>query len=117
MSSKNWHGVPQESADAWRRVFNSVAPEEIMHLSADCPVCGNQSLHRYFSLEKEQPRELRGLIYRGPGSYWEWCSSCHSFEHMSGYVPVWWDIDPLNIDHAQLTAIPDLIDDAINPRE
>ena len=113
MSNRKWHGVPQEFSAVWRQIFNSATPGERARLSGNCPVCGVASLCRYFSLEKAQFRELRGNFYKGPGSYWEWCSSCHSFEHMSGYVPEWWDVEPFDIDHSKLTAVPDLIDQAM----
>jgi hypothetical protein len=32
---------------------------------------------------------------------------------MSGFVPEWWEVEPLNIDHSKLTALPDLLDEAI----
>lgn len=114
MSSVKWHGVPQEFAAEWRRIFNDASPSEGMHLLGMCPVCSARSLHRYFSLEKEAPRELRGAMYKGPGSYWEWCSSCCSYEHMHGYVPEWWDVLPLDIDHSLLTVFPEEIDQAIS---
>ena len=49
-------------------------------------------------------------MYKGPGSYWEWCGSCRSYEHMSGYVPISWVVELSGIDHSKLTAIPDMID-------
>lgn len=116
MSSQQWQGVPIAVVDVWRAVFNAAPASEMMDLSTPCPVCGSKSLHRYFSLEKEAPRELRGASYRGPGSYWEWCASCHSFEHMHGYVPSWWSMQPLSVDHSQLTAIPDLLEAARRQR-
>jgi hypothetical protein len=113
MEHQAWQGVPLTFIDSWRQLFNAAPQQEAMHLSAPCPVCGQRTLHRYYSLEKVAPRELRGVLYQGPGSYWEWCSSCKSFEHMHGYVPDWWKVEPLPIDHAQLTAIPDVLDDAL----
>lgn len=117
MSKQAWHGVPQEHLLTWRDIFNAALPNEGEHLSNSCPICNVKALYRYYALEKASPRELRGLRYKGPGSYWEWCSACHSFEHMSGYVPEWWNITPLKIDHSRLTAIPDLIDKAMHMRK
>lgn len=114
MSINNWHGVPLDHVAAWRETFNKMLPSEGAHPSSACPVCGEITLHRYFSLEKLQPRVIREVRYKGPGSYWEWCSSCRSFEHMSGYVPFWWNFDIPGIDRSKLTAIPDLIDRAMH---
>lgn len=116
ISNNEWHGVPQDWLAAWRHVFNSAGSCEKAHLFSECPVCGAKSLYRYFSLERVQPREMRGQAYRGPGSYWEWCASCHSYEHMFGYVPEWWDVEPVDIEHSQLNVIPDLIDQALRCR-
>lgn len=79
-----------------------------------CPICGEATLYRYFSLMKVQPRLLRDVMYQGPGSYWEWCATCHSFEHMSGYVPMWWSFEFAGIDPSKLTAIPDVINAALH---
>ena len=111
-TTQQWQGVPTATVDAWRSLFNSAPTSEAMNLTVPCPVCGARTLHRYYALEKEAPRELRGASYRGPGSYWEWCSTCHSFEHMHGYVPAWWSVPLLNVDHARLTAVPDLLEAA-----
>ncbi len=113
---RQWQGVPTAIIDAWRTLFNATPATEGMNLSASCPVCGQRTLHRYYALERAAPRELRGAAYQGPGSYWEWCSSCRSFEHMSGYVPAWWQVEPLAIDHARLTAVPDLLDEVLGKR-
>ncbi|WP_133159242.1 hypothetical protein [Superficieibacter electus] len=114
MADVQWNSVPAEYVDAWRQLYSAASPEEGIHLSQVCPVCGETALCRYFSLRKPQPVLSLGIMYQGPGSYWEWCTACHTFEHMSGYVPGWWNITLENLDHALLTAIPDLIDAAIN---
>lgn len=111
-ANQQWQGVPTGTTDAWRALFNAAPTSEGMNLTAACPVCGARTLHQYFSLEEEAPRELRGALYRGPGSYWEWCSTCHSFEHMHGYVPDWWSKPPLHVDHSRLTAVPDMLEAA-----
>lgn len=113
MSKQEWQGVPLEHQLAWQAIFNAAPPSEGERLSSSCPICGVKALYRYYTLGKARPQELAGLMYKGPGSYWEWCSACHSFEHMSVYVPEWWNILPLKIDHSRLTAIPDLIDEAM----
>jgi hypothetical protein len=116
MSNQTWVGVPPEAVDVWRKVFNTASVSQAMNLTASCPVCGASTLHRYYSLQKEAPRQLRGVSYRGPGSYWEWCSTCRCFEHMYGYVPVWWSVPPLDVDHSLLTPVPDLLE-AARPKD
>ncbi|EPF4820954.1 hypothetical protein [Escherichia albertii] len=113
MQKKQWSGIPTEYTDRWREIYNNVTPGEEMHLSTACPVCGDTELYRYYSLVKTQPCLLGGIMYKGPGSYWEWCGSCRSYEHMSGYVPISWAVELSGIDHSKLTAIPDMIDTAM----
>ena len=79
IEKKPWRGIPPEYTDRWREIYNNAAPEEGMHLSDACPVCGDTELYRYYSLLKTQPRLLGGIMYKGPGSYWEWCGSCRSW--------------------------------------
>ncbi len=114
MPDGKWNGVPLAADAAWREIFNAAAPAEQAHLSAPCPICGNKTLRRFYSLMKVKPREIEGEIYVGPGSYWEWCSSCRAFEHFSGLVPAWWDFDLPNLDHYYLKHDPGLIDDAMH---
>lgn len=113
MAELKWKGVPSEHWKNWQDVFQSSPPDEGMRLAAACPICGARSLFRYYALGKVSPCEIRGAKVKGTGSYWEWCSNCRSFEHMSVWVPEWWQVAPLKIDHAQLTALPDLLDAAI----
>lgn len=113
MPGLEWKGVPIEQLSAWRALFDSRQQGNAMHLPCACPVCGAMTLYRYYALERPQAREIEGKMYRGMGSFWEWCSSCRSFEHMSGFVPAWWKVEPLDIDHSKLTALPDLLDQAI----
>ena len=80
IEKKPWRGIPPEYTDRWREIYNNAAPEEGMHLSDACPVCGDTELYRYYSLLKTQPRLLGGIV------------------ELSG------------IDHSKLTAIPDMID-------
>jgi hypothetical protein len=113
MPGLEWKGVPLEHWSAWRELFNLRHQGNAMHLACACPICDAETLFRYYALGRVQPGEIDGNKYRGPGSYWEWCSSCRSFEHMSAFVPEWWKVEPLNIDHSKLTALPDLLDEAI----
>jgi len=71
MLDGKWDGVPVEAHTAWRKIFNAAPPSEQAHLSAPCPICGSKTLRRFYSLMKVKPREIRGEIYTGPGSYWE----------------------------------------------
>lgn len=108
----SWHGVPEVNLPVWRALFN-VSIGGGIDIPDACPVCNKHTLHRYYHLVKPEPRELRGKMYQGVGSYWEWCSSCHSYEHMHGYVPEWWKEKPLNVNHAELTVIPDILESAL----
>lgn len=114
MSDLEWKGVSEEHSTAWRCIFNLPRSNEGMYLSSACPVCGSNALYRYYALGRFQPIEIDGVKYKGPGSYWEWCSGCRSFEHMSGFVPEWWNVELINIENSKLTAIPDALDEAIN---
>ncbi len=66
IEKKPWRGIPPEYTDRWREIYNNAAPEEGMHLSDACPVCGDTELYRYYSLLKTQPRLLGGIMYKGP---------------------------------------------------
>jgi hypothetical protein len=107
----DWRGVPEIHLPAWRKLFNDAVGSGL-DIPYACPVCGNHTLHRYYHLAKLEPRELRGKRFQGMGGYWEWCSSCHAYEHMHGYVPEWWHEKPLDVDHSKLTPIPDVLDAA-----
>lgn len=107
-----WQGVPEEKLPAWRKLFNDAVGGGV-DLPNDCPVCGHRMLHRYYHLAKVEPRELRGKLFQGLGSYWEWCSSCRSYEHMHGFVPDWWQEKPLAVNHAELTVTPGILDAAL----
>ncbi len=49
--------------------------------------------------------------FKGHGGEWEWCSTCHAYEHYSALVPDWWH-DTLTVDYAALTHEPDAIETA-----
>lgn len=86
-----WHDVPEPLVGAWRHIFDQSTSG--LDLDEPCPVCGTLELHRWFHLEREQPREEMGRRWRGSGSQWQWCSNCRSYEHSSGLVPNWWESD------------------------
>jgi hypothetical protein len=83
-----WHDVPEEKVRVWREAFD--ASTEGTDLRASCPVCGEQTLHRWFYLHRVQLSVSDGRAWQGRGSQWQWCSSCRSYEHSSGLVPDWW---------------------------
>lgn len=85
-SSVGWHDVSEGLPTAWRAIF--AASTEGEDLSAECPVCGHATLHRWFHLHRRSV--IADGNWLGRGSQWQWCSSCHSYEHSSGLVPTWW---------------------------
>jgi hypothetical protein len=104
-----WTEVAAEVRSTWRHVFNH--DQNGPDLVAPCPVCSNLTLHRWYFLERNAPKELRGSQYLGPGRLWEWCSTCRSFEYYpDGYLPAWWvatyDVSPdlLTYDPAPIEA-------------
>lgn len=110
---KKWRGVPIENEFQWRKIFNNLKEESSPYISEKCPICSNPSLRRYFSVSNVEKIEIRGEKYKGRGNYWAWCSSCFCYEHMSCYVPEWWNFIIANLDNSKLTAIPDLIDEKL----
>jgi hypothetical protein len=107
MANSDWHGVPEEHRGKWIAVFS--ASQEILTLSAPCPICGAIALHRWYQAHRpidDQP----GFVARG--GLWEWCSACRSFEHYSALVPDWWSC-ALLVDTKGLTPYPTTIEEAI----
>lgn len=105
--------MPFEHSVAWRIIFNEAQADEGVHLANACPVCSAETLCRYYALGRLQLRVIGGKKYLGPGSYWEWCSTCRSFEHMSGFVPEWWTVEPVNLNHSGLGVMPYELDELI----
>jgi hypothetical protein len=83
-----WEGVPLEKIALWRALFN-VSPAQPT-IDALCPICAKRGLHKYYDINKENFRVIRGEQFRGEGSLWEWCEYCHHYEHLSVYVPSSW---------------------------
>ncbi|WP_314250507.1 hypothetical protein [Streptomyces sp. DSM 40907] len=103
-SEGTWQETSQEMHSLWRDVFNSEATTT--DLSALCPSCQNKDLHRWFVLESAKPRTVLGVEYSGRGRVWEWCGTCHTFEHyMDGFVPIWW-AEPYRVDADELRYDP-----------
>ncbi len=102
-----WNSVPQDKLDDWRKAFAQC--DEVVNPEAACPVCNQQTLHRYYHLHRSESNVNPGFV--GRGGLWEWCSSCLSFEHYSSRVPDWWSC-PFLVDEANLYAIPETIEAA-----
>lgn len=83
----SWVDVPELTLLTWRAIFYRSTEGE--DLSAPCPVCGQASLHRWFDLHRPSTKYLNDG-WQGAGSQWQWCTNCHSYEHTSGLVPIWW---------------------------
>jgi hypothetical protein len=111
MSEPIWRGVPLEKSEAWQEVFSAIS--ESYDVPGACPVCGACTLKRYYFLNKFEHLESRGLVYKGKGSLWEWCSSCKVFSHAQAFVPESWNGLELKLDHGNLTPIPDVLDELI----
>lgn len=109
-----WHETDELLHPRWRAVFNAaVGGAEI---SVPCPVCSSPTLYRWYLLESERPRVLRGLNYAGPGRLWEWCASCLTFEHyQDAYVPEWWT-SPYSVEEASLRYDPGPIEEVRSSR-
>lgn len=106
---RQWQSVPSELMRAWNQIFS--ASQTGIDVEGVCPVCHSPTLHRWFDLPRafDEGHERDG--FRGRGGGWEWCSSCHAYEHYSGLVPDWWQ-DTLNVDYASLTHDPEAIEAA-----
>jgi hypothetical protein len=70
------------------------------------------ALHRWYQVGSPINRIINGRKFVATGALWEWCSSCHSFEHYSSLVPDWWSCD-LEVDCKKLTALPTAIEEAM----
>ena len=89
-------------------MFN--ADLSVADLAESCPVCSFRTLHRWYLLEREEPAVFRGVHFRGRGRLWEWCSTCHTFEHYpDGFVPDWW-VAPFVVREENLSYDPDPIE-------
>lgn len=82
---------------AWALCF-SAAPAHI-RLASPCPICAAPSLFRWHD-------GARGL--------WEWCQSCHAYEHSSALPPKSWQPEVVIApDGAKLTVEPSAIIEAL----
>ena len=106
----NWKSVPDELTTTWYRIFSETPGDH--NVDADCPVCGQRELHRYYQVGRPLHQVSDGITFVARGAGWEWCSACRTFEHYSALVPDWWSSD-LVVDESGLTAIPDVLEHAI----
>lgn len=104
-----WTDVPDEYQVKWQQTYQG--SQESLNLSTPCPICNAVTLHRWYQIGKPTARVIEGRKFVAAGGLWEWCSSCHSFEHYSGLVPDWWSCD-LDVDVKNLTALPVAIEQA-----
>jgi hypothetical protein len=102
-----WRSVPDENLSEWRAVFDRSM--EGLDVSEACPVCGSQSLHKWFNLHRIRATVEFGRSWVGSGSQWQWCTNCRSYEHSSGLVPDWWN-SGLAVAEADLRADPEPIE-------
>lgn len=105
-----WTEVDLAVRPAWRRLFN--ADTRGFDVAGHCPICGRESLHRWYALDTDARTERRGIEYLGPGRLWEWCSSCYHYEYYpDGFVPAWWQ-PPFAVSVDQMEADPGPIEQA-----
>lgn len=88
----DWHDPPQGCDE---QVSNAAAAMSIDGFSQiECSCCHRDFLKVYWR-ERVKEQTSAGIVNRR-GSGWIWCSSCRSFQHWVGVVPVWWpELDPL----------------------
>jgi len=99
-----------ERRPQWRRTFNG--EPSVPDLAGPCPVCNAQTLHRWYLQENVHEKVFGGILYKGRGRLWEWCSTCRTYEHYrDGFVPQWWTA-PFDVDPNDLRYDPGPIEDA-----
>ena len=109
--SPDWQDVPLELHSIWNHIFS--LSKEGINLSTPCPVCECKTLHEYYQAIKPLDRVILGQRFVAHGALWTWCSSCHSYEHFSAFVPEWWH-DTLPVDETKLTHQPEALEEALN---
>lgn len=110
----SWKEVPQKYFSIWINVFDK--SREGINLSTPCPLCGERTLHRYYTVKQQGERILQGNRFTGLGELWEWCSTCRSFARYSVAIPDWWYCD-LSIDPRELAHTPEVIEEALRKRQ
>jgi len=109
LSQRRWLGVPLERMEAWQLAFATMPLAE--DLMAPCPVCGLTSLHRYYDAPLSPHESQQHIEAARPGGLWEWCSRCLAYEHSTALAPAAWR-SRLPVDHSQLTAEPEALENA-----
>jgi hypothetical protein len=112
--SQRWRGIPLDKRKTWSNIFGQ--SREGINLSASCPVCGAYTLHRYYLKGRPLNRYIDGELFVADGASWEWCSTCHSYEHSHALVPEWWH-ESLDLGSYQLTAEPEALEQALTHKE
>ena len=107
MKNEYWKSVPEKYVGKWNSIFSK--SREGPNLSANCPICQNKGLHRFYQVGKKIKLSVDSELCIAKGSEWQWCSYCRSFEHGEVLVPSWWSSE-LKIDGNKLTAIPEILD-------
>jgi hypothetical protein len=108
-----WTDVPEDARKRWSDIFEH--SRDGLDVAGECPVCSRQELHRWFDASHLKPDERFGDEIAGRGGQWQWCASCHSYEHTSGLVPKWWlasEGSDLPVDPEDLMHDPDAIERA-----
>jgi hypothetical protein len=111
---KDWTSIPDEYIQTWQDIFQ--ASRTGLDQDAPCPVCGARTLHKFLHYTTEEHRVIDGIEFKAKAAGWEWCSSCHTFEHYQAFVPIWWTPEPLDFDPKKLTALPDELERAVQRR-
>lgn len=97
--------------DKIMEIYNlALIPETVFPVK--CPICGSSTGHIYIHRFDEKH-----------GGIWVWCSECHSFGHMSGIIPDWWnnndgvDENSLESEPYYLDKYAAMVDDWVNSLE
>jgi hypothetical protein len=112
-----WDEVPSEKYRVWADVFKS--SQESLNLSVPCPLCGSESLHRWYEGGQPANKILDGIRYVARNAaLWQWCSSCGALFHASADIPEWWNPpSDIEIKKENLRVIPWAIEEARHNRE
>ena len=106
----DWQDVSSKNHRGWNQIFSS--NKEGLNLSQPCPVCRHSTLHKYYQAVDPIDRIILGQRFIARGALWTWCSTCHSYEHSSAFVPDWWSCT-LYVDESKLTHQPEAIEQAL----
>lgn len=82
---REWKGVPENCTNAWKEAFD--VPSEGYFVPGYCPVCGAETLRRYYYPGCTQAHEVPGMLLPKPGSSWEWCSAVGHMSTLRHWFP------------------------------